>query len=231
MEEDKIIKQQRKSYLKNFKEYGATPNGVFWNNIETQNSRFEKLISHFDFKKKCPTIHDVGSGICDFHKFLNLKNINHKYSGTEIVQDMIDYSLTKYRNIELFNRDIVSDNCSDSYDYLFLSGTLNLLNGQEIIIWREYCYRLIEKMYSMSTKGIAFNCLTTYKTFTDPLLCYFNPTEMFDFCQKNLSRFVILDHGYPFYEFTITVYKSEYLQELYPNPLYSKYFNSKSKTL
>jgi hypothetical protein len=227
MNEDKIINQQRNSYSKNFKEYGATPNGVYWNNTETQNCRFEKLITNFDLTKNCPSIHDVGAGICDFHNFLNEKKINHKYSGTEIVQEMINYSLAKYTGVELFNRNLVSDNCTDSYDFLFLSGTLNLLNGQENDNWKEYCYKLLKKMFSMCSKGIAFNCLTTYKTFTDPLLCYFDPAEMFDFCQKNLSRFIILDHGYPFFEFTVTVFNPDYVQEHYPDPLYSKYFSPK----
>jgi hypothetical protein len=219
----KTIELQRKSYQNRFKEYGATPNGVYWNNKETQYQRFERLVANFDLSSSCPSIHDVGSGVCDFHSYLNSKKINHEYSGTEIVQEMIDHSLSEYPDIELFNRDIVLDNISNKYDYVFLSGTLNLLNGQEEEVWKEYCYALIKKMYSISRKGIAFNCLTTYSTFADPSLNYLDPKDIFDFCQTNLSRFVILDHGYPFFEFTVTVYRLEYLAEKFPSEEYSKY--------
>jgi len=75
-------------------------------------------------------------------------------------------------------------------------------------------------------KAIVFNCLTSYKTFSDPTLLYFDPIKIFDFCAKNLSRFVIIDHGYPLYEFTCTVFRPEYLSKSYNNQKFNKYFSA-----
>lgn len=222
---DTILQNQIKVNGMTFKKYGATPKGIGWNNIETQYLRFERLLTYISPFINGHSIHDVGAGLCDLHKYMLLKNFKHVYSGTEIVQEMIDYSLSQYANIKLFNRDLLAVSYEEKYDFLVLSGTMNLLNNRDPAEWRDYCFRLIRKIYNMSVKAISFNCLTSFNTFSDPSLYYFNPTEVFEFCMNNLSRFVIIDHGYPLFEFTCTVFKPEFLSEYYNSDMFSKYFN------
>lgn len=76
----------------------------------------------------------------------------------------------------------------------------------------------------MSRKGIAFNFLTSYNTFNQDDLMYFDPSEVFKYCIKNLSRFVIIDHGYPLYEATATVFKKDFLKSFYIGNAFDKYF-------
>ena len=222
-----ILKNQREVYSGRFKKFGATPHGTFQNNTETQYLRFERLLTPITPFLNDQSIHDIGSGLCDLHKYLVLKNFKHEYSGTEIVHEMIDYALSQFTDIKLFNRDLLSAGPEEKYDYLVLSGTMNLLNNQDPAVWRDYCFQLIRKMYDMSLKAISFNCLTSFNTFSDPSLYYFNPAEVFEFCVKNLSRFVIIDQGYPLFEFTCTVLKPEFLSEHYNSKLFSRYFNKK----
>jgi hypothetical protein len=223
---DKILKNQLETYGKNFKTHGPTPEGIYWNDTETQYLRFEHILNNIAPFISCSSIHDVGSGICDLHNYLLWQNIQHEYSGTEIVQEMIDYSLDKFPYIKLFNRNILTVGSDESYDYLVLSGTMNLLNNQDPKVWKEYCFKLIRKMYDMSRKAISFNCLTMNNTFSDPSLYYFNPTEVFEFCIKNLSRFVIIDQGYPLFEFTCTVFRPEFLADHFNSVPFLKYFNN-----
>jgi hypothetical protein len=166
----------------------------------------------------------VGCGICDFHAFLLLKQVEHVYSGTDIVQEMIDYSLKKYPQIQIRNRNLLSAPNDEKYDIVVLSGVLNLLANIPYNEWCEYAFTLIKKMYEMSNIGISFNFLTTYKTIADPVLCYFNPLEIFDFCEKKLSRFVMIDHAYPLYEATITVFKNDFIKNKYSKSDFVKYF-------
>ena len=99
---ESLLDNQRKAYSENFSKYGPTPMGTYQNNIETQYLRFERLIKNLRKELDNTRIHDIGSGTCDFHKYLLDNNIPHEYSGTEIVQEMIDYSLSQYTEIELF---------------------------------------------------------------------------------------------------------------------------------
>ncbi len=50
-----------------------------------------------------------------------------------------------------------------------------------------------------------------------------HPNKMFDYCCKNFSRFVAIDQSYPLYEWTISIFKKEYMQEKYPQPELIKY--------
>ncbi len=77
----------------------------------------------------------------------------------------------------------------------------------------------------MAEVAIAFNFLSSYRTFTDPDLFYFDPAEMLDHCVKHLSRFVVLDHGYPLFECTTTVYRPEFVERQYASDRFAKYFD------
>ena len=89
---------------------------------------------------------------------------------------------------------------------------------------KKFIFSMIEKMFSLCTKAISFNVLTTYKTFTDPTLFYLSPEEMMRYCMGNLSRFVTIDHSYALYEYTVTVHKKEYLKSRYDQEFFAKYF-------
>jgi hypothetical protein len=220
-----IVDFQRELYGTNYRKFGPTPKGTFQNNLLTQYLRYEYLLKNLLPLKSNFTIHDVGSGICDLHKYLNELKIEHQYSGTEIVQDMIDYSVTSYPDIVIKNRDMLKvDSDKEKYDFVVLSGTLNIKGDASQKIQEDYALQLITKMYQMSGIGMSFNFLTTYKTFTDESLLYFDPKFVFDFCMTNLSRFVVLDHSYPLYEVSVTVLNYEFLKEYYNKPELVKYF-------
>jgi len=218
-----LLDNQRKAYSENFSKYGATPLGTYQNNLETQYLRFERLIKNLRKDLENTRIHDIGSGTCDFHRFLLENNINHEYHGTEIVQEMIDFSLSVYPDIKLYNRDLLSVS-DEMYDFNVLSGTLNISHDLDKKAWKEYSYNLVEKMFALSSKGIAFNFLSSYNTFTKEDLVYFDPREFLNFCIKKLSRFVIIDQCYPLYEATCTVFKKQFIRSVYKEKAFDKYF-------
>ena len=67
-------------------------------------------------------------------------------------------------------------------------------------------YQILDKL---TTKGFAFNVLTTYsdESKMKENLYYADPTQLFEYCKKNISNFVMLRHDYPLYEFTIIIRK------------------------
>ena len=221
-----VVQEQRRLYGENFALHGDTPRGIFWNNRETQRLRFEKLLHHFATPSRQFALHDVGCGVCDLHGYLLEKGILHDYSGTEIVPEMIAAAKAKYPGVVLHNRDILSGEVSDRYDVVVLSGALNLPGRIPRSAWEAFCFRMIERMFSMCRQGIAFNFLTTHSTFTDPSLFYMNPAEVLEVCVRRLSRFVFLDHAYPLYEHTVTVLRKEFVRGLYPGSAMDKYFRA-----
>lgn len=220
-----IIDAQLEVYRDNFIKHGNSPLGVRWNNRQSQLLRFERLIKNLQFRSdKKKSIHDIGAGLCDMNEFLKEKKMNCEYSGTEIVQEMIDLVKQKKPGIKIYNRNILTETISETYDYVVLSGTFNMPGDVSEDDWKRFVFSIIEKMFSMCTNAISFNVLTTCKTYTDPTLFYVAPGEILDHCLKHLSRFVIIDHSYALYEYTVTVYKKEYLKNTYDQQFFSKYF-------
>jgi hypothetical protein len=222
----KIILEQVKVYRPAFLEHGDSPMGTHQNNQETQHLRFEMLTGHLLNDHTHNTIEDIGCGICDLYSYLKNRNVKFTYSGTEIVSEMIALAQQKYPELKIKNRDVLNDEIPDKYDFVVLSGTLNIPGHIQREQWKSFCYSLIRSMYRMCYKAISFNFLTTHSTFTDPKLFYLDPAEVVGFCLSNLSRFVELKHNYALYEGTVTVYRESYITGTYSNAAFAKYFGN-----
>ena len=222
------IAAQRSAYGANFQIHGDGPRATLQTDQISQFLRFERLLK--EIRPYCDegvTIHDLGSGICDFYAFLRQQGLQDtvQYSGTEIVEEMNALARQKYPQLTLLNRDILEAPAPDDhYDFCIASGTFNLLGGLEEGAWRSLCYDLMKAMFLRAKKGIAFNILTSYRTFSDPMLCYFDPREVFDFLTTNMSRFIVMDASAPLYEVTFTVFKKEFVAANHPQPELAKYF-------
>ena len=227
MDELSIIAAQRNAYRAEFVKHGDTPLGTHQGDRTSLDMRFAALMRNVaPHIEQGATMHDVGSGLCDLYGFLKLSGLDRliTYLGTEIVQEMIDHAAQKYPEVTLRNRNFLDGDIDERYDFVVLSGTLNLLAGVEGDEWKRMCLALIKKMYVHADRGIAFNFLSTYRTYSDPLLYYFDPREMVDFATTHLSRFVILDTSYPLYECTVTVFNKSYMSTVYDHDDLKKYF-------
>jgi len=227
MSREQIVDAQRRMYGAALELHGDSPKSTLQNNRETQYLRFDRL-----FRQVLPlsgkiSIHDVGCGLADLHTFLIERGIDHDYSGTEIVPDMCRIASNRYPGIKLHNDDFFSHAAPDLFDVVVMSGVLNKSNGIAEPEWRKFAFDLVRAMYSASRVAIAFNFLSSYRTRTDETLCYFDPREIFDFCSRDLSRHVIVDHGYPLFEATVTVFKPKAVRQHYPDPAFEKYFPSR----
>ncbi len=141
---------------------------------------------------------------------------------------MNEVARKRHPGIEIYNRNLLDVEKGEQYDYVVLSGTLNLPGKTDRDRWQEFCIALINKMFLMARCAIAFNFLTTFNTFANPDLHYFDPRELFGHCVTTLSRFTLLDHAYPLYEATIVVSNEAYVAASYPDPSFGKYFASQA---
>jgi len=227
MDELSIIAAQRNAYRAEFMEHGDSPLGTHQGDRTSLDLRFEALMKNVvPHLGPGATLHDVGSGLCDLYRFMKSSGLDRRvaYSGTEIVQEMIDHAALKYPELTLRNRNFLDAAIDERYDFVVLSGAFNLLAGLDGDEWKNMCLALIRKMYLHADRGIAFNFLTSYRTYSDPLLYYFDPREMFDFATTHLSRFAVLDAASPLYECTVTVFNKDYMSTVHGHDDLKKYF-------
>ncbi len=222
-----IIKKQVEAYRPNFLEHGNTPKGTFQNNTTTQNERFKQLLKPLlELKPNGFSICDIGSGVCDLHKYLLEQNIEHHYTGIEIVPEMVKTSQEAYPETTILNIDILSDEFVQKFDFVVLSGTFNLLGKVEEKEWEKFIFKIVNKMFDCTTIAIAFNSLTSYSTFRAEELYYLAPEKMLAHIQEKLSRFYSINHISPLYETTYCVIKKEIMKGNYIHSDFEKYFKN-----
>jgi hypothetical protein len=227
MSQSKLIEGQLKVYRDNYIRFGDTPEGTFHNSRTTQYLRFSRLIDPLlSFAPEYFSLHDVGAGPADLHKYLLERNIAHRYSGSEIVPEMVQTASHKFSDIQIYCRAIEEAPANEKYDFVVLCGTFNMPGETLPDEWACFVTDTIRKMYSMCRLGISFNFLTSYNTFSVPDLFYIDPFRTTQFCLKELSRFTSLDHAYPLYEATITVLTKECMKEAYREEHFAKYFKN-----
>jgi SAM-dependent methyltransferase len=221
----RIRRAMQEAYGRQLREHGDSPQATFQNDRTTQELRFERLLRCLLPAPGPVSIHDVGCGLCDLHAYLQRRGVAHEYSGSEIVPEMAELARRKHPGLMVVERDITDPPTTDTYDIVVLSGTFNLPAGVERAEWDGHCRATVERMFAMARWAIAFNFLTTYNTFSSPELHYMDPLSIFDFCERTLSRFVVVDHGYPLYEATLTVFREEFVRSRHGEQELQKYFS------
>lgn len=226
---NRLQESQIQLYYNKYLQFEDDPRSLSWNNRTSQNLRFEKILDLFKYEKYGTpfTVHEVGCGLGHFLEFLRKTNYSFTYSGSDIIQKFIGCNREKFVDTVFFLNDISASLASfpqamKKNDYYCLSGTFHTKEDNLIEDWENFIYRSMKNMYQMARKGICMNFLTYYSEFYDEKLYYGDPRKIFDWIIQNLSRFVTLDHEIPLYEFTVCVYKPDFIQRMYPG--YKKYF-------
>lgn len=217
---EQILQEQRHLYRGNFLKHGDSPRGTFQNNLVTMHLRYERLLAGVDFSG-CPAILDVGCGLGNLHAYLKSRGLAHRYHGSEIVPEMVEACRQKYPGIEVDSR-TVFDFPNQSFDWVVLSGVLNIPGNVEPANWQSYALNLVDQMYALCRQGMSFNFLTIHVTYQDPELFYFDPGMLLNHMAR-LSRFVTVDLAYPLYECTLRVATVENLRNQFPQEELKRY--------
>lgn len=229
MDEADILQQQIELYRRAFLEHGDSPESTFNTRAEYQQLRFERLMRPLlALRPAAFSIHDVGAGICDLHRYLLEQGTEHRYSATEVVSEMVRLGHRKYPGIEIYEGDILCNDVRNYHDFVVCSGMFNMPGETERASWQRFVFDVIRHMYDMCKLAVSFNFLTSYRTFTDPRLHYMDPADVFGMCQRDLSRFATLDHAYPFYECTVAVFRPAAIEAGYDAGIFGKYWARRS---
>jgi SAM-dependent methyltransferase len=194
-------------YSEKLAEHGETPQGVDWNGEVSQTLRFEQLCKTIDTLNPF-SINDLGCGYGALYDHLVEEYESFSYLGVDISESMILAAKQRYKDKKQVR--FVASNVPDQVaDYGVASGIFNVRLGRTQEEWRAYLETTLDVLDRTSSKGFAFNCLTSYSD-ADKMrdyLYYADPCALFDLCKRKYSRNVALLHDYGLYEFTILVRK------------------------
>lgn len=197
-----IRKKIGQYYTAKLQEHGPTPLGVDWNSAESQRLRFAQLLRMIPEGERL-SINDYGCGYGSLLDFLHERRTGFSYTGFEISQAMLEEA----RRLHPCSRFVASEGELSVSDYTLASGIFNVRLDVPEDVWRDYICSVLGSLRRHSSRGFAFNVLTSYSDVEKqrPDLYYADPKFFFDYCERNFSRHVALFHDYPLYEFTVAV--------------------------
>jgi SAM-dependent methyltransferase len=192
-----------KLYTQGLSEHGVASKAVGWKDEESQLLRFEQLARVLDDEGPV-TVNDWGCGYGAMFGFLDrrLGRRLGRYVGYDISAEMIEAARS---GIADERATFVLGSKVEPADYSFVSGTFNVKFETPEEEWRAWVEDRVRELAAASTRGLAFNLLSTYVDWQEDHLFYADPRHFFDFCKRELSPRVALLHDYPLYEWTILV--------------------------
>lgn len=196
-----------------YKIYGKSSKSIGWNR-NNQDLRFNSLIYQLKFIDNFGDVVDIGSGFSDFYFFLLRSKITFdKYIGFEVIKPFCELSIKQFENninVKIYNDDFL--NFKDKVDTTFASGIFGIGSGIDSEMY-EYVEKIIDKSVNISRKAIALNFLSPFssrKSFSNSFHPQIN--QIVEILSKYSYRFIV-DHSYSPFEFTITIFKNESIND------------------
>jgi SAM-dependent methyltransferase len=192
-------------YAERLRRFGTTPRGVDWSSADSQLLRFERLLQVAQDSGDA-SVNDYGCGYGALVDYLVATGRPFSYRGFDVCESMIQAARARHAGVARCSFTPQRSELA-SADYTVASGIFNVTLGHADDAWHDYVVQTLTAMAAVSSRGFAFNMLSTY---SDPPkrrrdLFYGDPTRMFDLCKRRFSSRVALLHDYPLYEFTIIV--------------------------
>jgi SAM-dependent methyltransferase len=202
-----VLEAVRRYYSEKIAQHGPTAKGVDWRDEASQELRFEQLLKVVDPERPF-AINDYGCGYGALATYLEQRGTDFRYTGFDISQTMLAQARELLAGSERC-RFVASEDELEEADYTVASGIFNVRLDASEQAWEGYALETLGRLDALSSRGFAFNMLTSY---SDPELMrddlwYADPRAIFDHCKRSYSRWVALLHDYGLYEFTIVVRK------------------------
>jgi SAM-dependent methyltransferase len=208
-EPGKLLSEVADYYAAKLAEHGETPRGVDWNGEESQLLRFGEL-ARVITPAPSVSVNDVDCGYGALYDFLAARVPGLAYCGCDIAPEMVAAARAKHAGAP-DARFVVGAAPPAPADYSIASGIFNVRLQRSDAEWLAYILATLDELDRASTRGFAFNCLTSYSDAHKmrDYLYYADPCRLFDHCKRKYARDVALLHDYGLYEFTILVRKPQ----------------------
>tara|TARA_Y100000588_G_C14065068_1_gene843254 strand:- start:104 stop:775 length:672 start_codon:yes stop_codon:yes gene_type:complete len=165
-----------------------------------------RLLTSIESMMQSDSVLDVGCGLGHLCSYLRKMGWMGSYTGVDINSDMIKWSKERLPQEIFFCGDILLDELPESYDYVFCGATLQ--HRPKFEDSRNYLEKMINKMFGLTKKGLAFDVFSNRVDFEDPMNLYIGPDDLLNYCYTLTRRVSLMSHYRP-YEMMIYMYKGD----------------------
>ena len=207
---DELLGQVAHYYSKKVLTHGATPLGVDWSCLPTQEMRFVQLLKICEFDGPV-TLNDIG---CGYGALLALIGKRHRrktidYLGVDLSAEMIAHARKRWKRRALTAFQVGSNGFRPA-DYAVASGVFNVKLSQSVDLWEQMIAQTLSDMHATSKRGFAVNFLAPMPPSAEhiPELYRVPPDVWRSYCEQTLGANVELVEGYGLREYTLLVRKT-----------------------
>jgi SAM-dependent methyltransferase len=184
--------------------YGATPLGVDWSCVATQQLRFVQLLKICDFSVP-RSIDDLGCGYGALLDFISERQpaAQLDYLGIDLSSAMIRRARRRHRGRPR-RRFTVGGASPRIADYAIASGVMNVKLDHSREIWEAYLAQILRGMHHASRRGFAVNFMAEVPAGQATAQLYrTGPDKWLRYCRDALGCAVEVVSGYGMREFTL----------------------------
>lgn len=192
-------------YEAKLRRFGPSARGMDWKDEASQRLRFAVLCDVCDLRGK--SVHEVGAGAGHLVDFLAERGIDAAYSGSDLSAEMVAAARRRHPEVRFDQRDVLRDSRAERFDVVLCSGLFHVKLEHPDDVWWDFVRQMVRTLFDLGREAIAFNLLSDQVDFRSDALFYAHPGTTLDFCRRELSRFTVLRHDYPLYEYTVYVYR------------------------
>lgn len=212
---DNSYKKIAEHYSKTFEKYGATPQGLDWDNQENLDKRYK--VMRGIIKGAYESVLDFGCGYGGFYKYLHQFNDGTEYTGIDINENLIEearklhyfgkFGLGDIHNEEFWKDFNKINYYKDNFDWIICNGTFTVKRDLTQEEMTNFMCSTLEKLWTKTNKGIAFNCMSKVLDYERNDLFHVSFDELSMWVYDNLSSKFTIRQDYGLREFTMYVYK------------------------
>ena len=185
------------------RKYGHSPKTLGWGDHGRQELRF-RILAEGALRQPLCSVLDVGCGFADLYSYLTEHGWHGRYTGVDIVPDLLEVARRQHSHLKLIEADIVDKTTSlDSHDFVIASGAFNARLGAGDN--RAHIRESLTRMRELADSAVCVDFLSSYVDYQKTAAWHTDPAWALD-VGKQLSRRVALRHDYMPFEFALFIY-------------------------
>lgn len=201
-----------KHYESCLEKHGDCHKGVDWPNKQDALVRYQVMADLLGLGSQPVSLLDFGCGAAHLYAYLTQKNHkNIRYSGLELSSHFYDLCKKKYPEITFYQTDLLEDRDNvPVHDYVIANGVFTEKRELSFDEMFEYFSNLVQRIFLLCRKGIAFNVMSKAVDWERNDLFYVPTDLLIDFLVKKLTRHFVIRNDYGLYEYTVYVYREAF---------------------
>ncbi|MDA4122226.1 MAG: class I SAM-dependent methyltransferase [Thaumarchaeota archaeon] len=154
---------------------------------------------------------DFGCGNGLLLDYIEEKGVKCHYHGWDISRRMVETARKRHPLADFKVVDILEDDLKKFqgfFDYVLVSGVFHVRFSSGEAAHLEWIEAALSKLWPLCKEGLGFNLMSEHVDWKASDLYYAPIDEITKFLVENCSRWFLLRHDYPLWEYTVYVYKN-----------------------